>query len=210
VVNIAYGVCVGSWDRFHRFVEPRVRGRQLLVAHGQPSITVAYNRILAAFSAQDPLPDALVLLHEDLEIIDPDFEVKVAWELECPDVALVGVAGGRGVTSLAWWEAPERFGHQLTDSGPLELGPRRGDVDSLEGSLLVFSRWAIDHLRYDERLTGFHCCDEICIRAVRAGRAVKVADIDTHHHTVVGAFKSEAARREWFANDALYREREQL
>ena len=208
-MKIAYGVCVGSWERFHRYVEPRVAGRPLTVMHGQPSITVAYNQILDTYRGRDDT-DALVLLHEDLEIIDPDFEAKVTWELECPDVALVGVAGGRGVTSLAWWEAPQRFGHQLTDSGLLELGPRRGDVDSLEGSLLVFSRWAIDNLSYDERMTGFHCCDEICIRAVRAGKAVVVADIDTHHHTVVGAFKSEAARTEWFANDKFYREREQL
>lgn len=203
-MNIAYGTCVGSWDRFHRYVEPRTRGRQLTVQVGQPSISVAYNRILDQFRGE-AAPDALILIHEDLELIDPDTEAKVLAALEDPDVAFVGVAGGRGVSSLAWWEAPERFGHQLTDSGPLELGPRTGEVDSLEGSFLALSPWAIDNLRYDESLTGFHCCDSIVILATRLGRKAVVADIDTHHHTAVGVFKSEAARREWFANDEIYR-----
>lgn len=202
-MRIAYGTCVGSWEKFRAYVKPRTRDRELTVLHGQPSITVAYNRILNGYT--NDRPDALVLLHEDLEITDLDFEVKIERELVDPNVALVGVAGGRGVGSLAWWNA-ETYGHQLTDSGMLTLGPPTGDVDSLEGSLLVFSRWAIERLRYDERMTGFHCCDEICIGATRVGKRVVVADIDTHHHTRLG-FKSETAQREWFTNDALYRER---
>lgn len=204
-MNIAYGVCVGRWDRFHAYVEPRVHGRPLTVQYGQPSISVAYNRILDQFNGDEKTPDALILIHEDLELIDSDTEVKVLHALEDPDVLFVGVAGGRGVHSLAWWEAPERFGYQLTDSGPLHLGPRHGEVDSLEGSFLAFSPWAIANLRYDERLTGFHCCDSIVISAKHLGKKAVVADIDTHHHTQVGVFKSLEAQREWFANDALYR-----
>lgn len=208
-MNIAYGVCVGRWDRFSSYVKPRVGSRPLTVLSGQPSITVAYNRILDSHTNSDV--DALVLLHEDLELIDPATEDKITAALETPNVAFIGVAGGRGgPPSLAWWESPKRFGHQFTDSGPLELGPRSGDVELLEGSFLVFSRWAIDHLRYDERLTGFHCCDEIVIGARRHGMRAVVTDIDTHHHTAVGVFKSPAAQAEWYTNETLYREREGL
>lgn len=207
---IAYGVAVGNWERYHSFVAPRIpAGRPVTVQHGHPSITVAYNHILDSWSSWDGL-DALVLLHEDLEMIDPDTESKIMGVLADQEVAFVGVAGGRGVHSLAWWEASERFGHQLTDSGPLELGPHTGDVDSLEGSFLVFSPWAVKNLRYDERMTGFHCCDEIVIGARAYDKRAVVADIATHHHTIVGAFKSEAAQREWFLNDEIYRKREKL
>lgn len=207
MVNVVYGVCEGPTDRAQRYVVPRVGGRPLLRYRGRSSITVAYNEMLAACRGRDL--DMLVLLHDDLELIDPDAEKKLLVAVSEPDVAIAGVAGGRGVFSLAWWEAPERFGWQLTDSGPLDFGPRGADVDSLEGSVLAFSPWAIENLRYDERLTGFHCCDEICITATRAGKRVVVTNVDTHHHTVLG-FKSEAAQREWFANDAIYRERENL
>lgn len=208
---IAYGVAVGSWDRFHRFVEPRIpAGRPLTVMYQQPSITVAYNQILESWAGRTDL-EALVLLHEDLEMIDPDTEPKILAALADQDVAFVGVAGGRGgPPSLAWWESPERFGHQHTDSGLLELGPHTAEVTLLEGSFLVFSRWARTNLRYDERLTGFHCCDEIVISAQHYGKRAVVADIATHHHTIVGAFKSEAAQREWFINDEIYRKREKL
>lgn len=207
---IAYGTCVAHWDRFHAYVEPRVPvGRPLTVTYGQPSITVAYNKIIDAYRTRGGV-DALILLHDDLEMIDPDTEAKVLRAFEDPNVAFVGVAGGRGVFSLAWWEAPERFGYQLTDSGPLTLGPRHGEVDSLEGSFLALSPWAIDNLSYDERMTGFHCCDEIVIGARRLGKRALVTDIDTHHHTAVGVFKSPEAQREWFVNDAIYREREGL
>lgn len=206
---IAYGTCVGNWDRFHAYVAPRTQGRPLTVMYGQPSITVAYNNVLDAYRARGGI-DALILIHEDLEMIDPDTEAKVLKAFEDPEIAIVGVAGGKGVTSLAWWEAPERFGHQYTDSGLLELGPREGEADSVEGSFLAFSPWAVDNLRYDERMTGFHCCDEIVIGARRAGKRVVVRDIATHHHTQVGLFKSPAAQQEWFDIDALYREREGL
>lgn len=206
---IAYGVAVGDWDRYHQFVAPRIpAGSPVTVQYGHPSITVAYNHILDSWARWDGL-DALVLLHEDLEMIDPHTEAKFMAALG-ERVAFVGVAGGRGVHSLAWWEASERFGHQFTDSGLLDLGPRTGDVDSLEGSFLVFSPWAVKNLRYDERMTGFHCCDEIVIGARAAGKRAVVADIATHHHTIVGAFKSEAAQREWLINDEIYRKREKL
>jgi hypothetical protein len=210
-VVIAYGVAVGNWDRYHQFVAPRIpAGRPVTVQYGHPSITVAYNHILDSWARRDGL-DALVLLHEDLEMIDPETESKILAALADQDVAFVGIAGGRGgPPSLAWWESPERFGHQFTDSGVLELGPHTGEVTLLEGSFLVFSPWAVKNLRYDERMTGFHCCDEIVIRAQHHGKRAVVADIATHHHTIVGAFKSEAAQQEWYINETIYRKREKL
>lgn len=190
---IAYGCCIGTWAKFASYVMPVIGESRVIALENQTCIAVAYNAIIAT---QESDVDALVLLHDDLEITDPAFEVKIKFILETvPDVALVGVAGGRGIRSLDWWEY-ETVGHQLTDSGMLDFGPRTGLVDDLEGSLLVLSRWAIENLRFDESYGGFHGYDDIGMHANAAGKAVVVADIDTHHHTGVG-FRSPQSAAEW-------------
>lgn len=201
---IAYGCCVGSWDKVRRYVEPQIGG-QLLTVHGATSIAEAYNEIIDTARGVHDL-EALVLLHDDLEIIDHDFEQKVRAALSQHDVALVGVAGARGAGSLAWWNA-DAVGHQLTDSGLLEFGGQReGDVEVLEGSLLVLSRWALENLRFDTRYGGFHGYDDIGYEAVARGKRVVVVDIDTYHHTHTG-WRSPTYHAAWEAADVKFREK---
>ncbi len=200
---IAYGCCVGSWDKVRRYVEPRIGG-QLLTVHGATSIAEAYNEIIDTARGVHDL-EALVLLHDDLEIIDHDFETKLCDALTQRDVALVGVAGARGAGTLAWWNA-DVIGHQLTDSGMIDFGPRTGDVEVLEGSLLALSPWAVENLRFDTRYGGFHGYDDIGYEAVARGKRVVVADIDTHHHTHTG-WRSSAYYAAWQAADIKFREK---
>ena len=195
-----YGCVVGSWDRYNAYVAPRTAGRTVHTRFGETSIAGPYNSILDACSADTPL----ILLHDDLELTDPDAEQKLLAALE-PDVGLVGVAGGSGQHGLAWW-LYDPVGHQLTDVLNIDFGPRTGDVDLLEGSLLVFSPWAVKILRFDERFAGFHGYDEIAAQARAAGMRVVVADVDTHHHSALG-FKSEASHLQWLEADRLYRQK---
>src|SRR5688572_28491408 len=153
VVDVMYGVCTNSWERVQRYVTPRIEDRPLVALWNQISIAEAYNQILAV--ARDRQPDMLVLLHDDLELTDPDAETKLWMATREPDVALVGVAGGRDVRSLAWWNH-ETVGHQRIETQLLDFGTRTGDVDLLEGSLLAFAPWAYHNLRFDEFLAGFH------------------------------------------------------
>lgn len=198
--KILYGCCVGNWDKFQRYVVMHDDTPMMALA-GQKSISVAYNRIISSAFYEDV--DALVLLHDDLEILDPDnvFEQRVLEAVAEPDVALVGVAGGG--PSMAWWNI-DPIGHQLTDSGMLEFGGRRtGDVDMIEGSLMILSRWAIKHLRFDERYE-FLGYDDICLEARRWNKRVVVADIDTYHHSTVG-YKSESVREMWERSEEIFR-----
>jgi hypothetical protein len=200
---VAYGSCVGSWTRLARYVLPRVGGKLFFGTSGQPSIARAYNAILGACRGRDL--SMLILQHDDLEITDPDAELKFLEALADPTVAIVGVAGGKGGESLAWWET-ETVGHQLTDSRLLDFGPRTGDVALVEGSVMAFSPWAIDCLWFDETFLGFHSCDEIAATARDAGKRVVVADVDTHHHTTLG-FKSEENQRQWTEANELFRKK---
>lgn len=190
---VGYGCCVGSWEKLARNVTPRVGDRPLLALSGQTSICVAYNTILDAYRPSQL--DALILLHDDLEITDPQAEAKFLEALADPSVAMVGVCGGVGDRELSWWNSPT-IGHQLTDSGPLDFGPRTGEVAFIEGSIMVFSPWAIQHLRFDTAYPGFLGYDDICLTARARGKRVMVADVDTHHHSTLG-FKSPAIAASW-------------
>jgi Glycosyltransferase like family len=209
----AYGCCVGSWTRYDEYVRPKAStGLMQVTLTNQQSISEAYNVILSSVATHNFIVDgktdkidALVLLHDDLEIIDNDFERKVKEVFEDPKVAIIGVAGGYGVGSLAWWNA-DTVGHQLTDSGMLNFAKRTGDVDSLEGSLLIFSAWAMQNLRFDTRFTGFHGYDDISMVANSRGKRVVVADIDTYHHTSLGFDSLESAEL-WAQADMLFRKK---
>jgi hypothetical protein len=198
-VVIGTGCCVGSWDKFHTNVAPYTPG-PVTAMYGQTSIAAAYNMILDGFGRMDV--DYAALQHDDLHITDPAFAAKLE-AATGPDVALIGVAGARGVQDLAWWNY-DTVGHQMTDGGLIDFGPRTGDVDALEGSLLVFTRLGVAELRFNWQ-PGFHGYDVgICAKARRAGMRVVVADIDTHHHTVIG-FKSADSHTSWLAADERFR-----
>lgn len=197
---IGYGTCVGSWDKLRRNVIPRVGNRPLMALSGQTQLTVAYNTVLDAYRGREL--DAVVLLHDDLELVDPNAEEKILKALAEPGVAIVGVCGGKGDQTLAWWES-ETVGRQMTDSGMLDFGERIGDVAFVEGSLMAFSPWAVENLRFDPQYPGFLGYDDVCLAALAADKRVVVADVDTHHHTTIG-FKSEAIAAAWDVAETIF------
>lgn len=197
--KIGYGCCVGSWTKFHSYVLPRIpEKRPVITASSQTSISIAYNAILDSFRVFDL--DAVVLVHDDLEMIDPDTEKKVLERFAASDeIAIIGVAGGG--PSMSWWNV-EPIGHQLTDTRLIDFGIRQGFVSMIEGSFMAFSPWAIQELRFDERYE-FLGYDDVCLHAIEAGKRVYVTDIDTHHHSTLG-YKSESVRLMWERSEDLF------
>lgn len=202
-MKIVYGCCVGSWDKFNRYVVPRTEGRQVMALSGQICIGAAYNAILDAARHAD----MLILQHDDLEIVDPQAEAKLAAALAQPGALLAGIAGGSARGGLGWWNH-DPIGHQRTDAMDIDFGSRTGQVDLLEGSLLAFSPVAVRTLRFDLRFDGFHGYDDIGMQASREGRAV-VVDVDTHHHNPMG-FKSAQSHEEWLEADRRFRDKWQI
>jgi len=194
---IAFAACVGSEEKFRTLAQPGLRlacEPDSLVAEVTTgsSIFSAYNEVLDAFAERDDL-EALVLLHEDLEIVDSDFCGKVRRRLADPDVAIVGVIGGRGVGGLAWWEGEGR-GRCLESRGLVDFGGGAHDVDTVDGLLMALSPWAVRNLRFDEqRFSGFHGYDaDLCFQARAAGKRVVVDEIGVVHHTKGGYGDMEA------------------
>jgi len=188
---LAYGVCVGSEQKYQTCARPGLRAfaapdAPVAECRNAESIFSAYNQILDAFADNSEL-DGLVLLHEDVQLRDTAFEAKVREALGDETVAVIGVIGARNVTSLAWWEAEGR-GRCAETRGIVDFGVREDDVDVVDGLLLVLSPWAVRTLRFDEEaFCGFHGYDaDICLQARAAGRRVRVIDVDLFHHTKGG------------------------
>lgn len=203
---IAFASCVGTPETFlHRAVPGLRRAAEpdspVAQVSTRTSILEAYNEVLDHFARAADL-EALVLLHEDTEILDSGLCARVREVLADPSVAILGPVGARAVTSLAWWEAQMK-GRVFERRGVIAHSWHEPDVDMVDGLLMVLSPWAVRELRFDAaRYTGFHAYDvDYCFQARAAGRRVVVADIPVMHHTK-GGYGDRAA---WDRADEAFR-----
>jgi GT2 family glycosyltransferase len=164
------------------------------VLRGQTSLPRAYNAALDDL-ARDRDVEAAVFMHDDVEVRQPDFTPRVLAAANQRDVAVAGIVGARHVHGLAWWHG-EVVGRVDEPRGRVAGRDRTGDVDAVDGMLLIFSRWAIDNLRFDPAIGDFHGYDvDVCTQARASGKRVVVAEIDVFHHTKGGY----GERRAWTA-----------
>jgi hypothetical protein len=207
-----FATCVGSEATYRARALPGLRtvaepdSMLVQATADQGSIFAAYDEILDAVAALDDV-EALVLLHEDVELLDRSFCTTVRARLADPDVAVIGAIGADGVRSLAWWEG-RGAGHVVETRGTIDFGRHPCTVDSVDGLLMVLSPWAIANLRYGPHglgaVGGFHGYDaELCFSARAAGREVWVDRLPLIHHTK-GGYGDEAA---YARADAAFRAR---
>jgi GT2 family glycosyltransferase len=201
---IAFGCPITNAQSYERYAEPGIRlaaepDSEVLTYLNAGSIFRAYNHFCDRAAELEGL-EALVLVHQDAEIVDPEFAPKVRTVLAVPSVAVVGCAGAVGVRSIAWWEGSitwASYTHRYEEMGGGELPglswpqtlpayARTGEVDSVDGLLIVLSPWAVRNLRFDESLGDLHGYDlDICLQARAAGKKVITTDLRVvHHHSL--------------------------
>jgi Glycosyltransferase like family len=189
---IAFGISVtdpGTYERCARPGLALVNEPESIVLALQASESLArtYNAILEQAAGLEGL-EALVLLHQDAEIVDPALCTKLRRALGDPQVALVGAVGTTGPDALAWWDGEVSWGSAaLAQDGvhappdPRERSPRA--VDTLYGFVLGLSPWAVRTLRFDEAIGPRHGCEaDLCRQARAAGRTVLAIDLGVLHH----------------------------
>jgi GT2 family glycosyltransferase len=158
------------------------------------SVGRSYN-LLFETAAKLPELEALVLVHEDAEIVDPAFCSKLRSALSDPEVAVVGCVGSRAVGDIAWWDGAGTWNSATYHYGEHGGGELRwqpdtagspGEVDTVYGVMLAFSPWVVRNLRFEESIAVRHAYDfDICRQARRAGRKVVAADLEiAHHHSL--------------------------
>jgi hypothetical protein len=173
-----------------------------IVAHpAQGSIFANYNAILDDVAGREDL-EALVLLHQDAEIADPEFCAKLRAALADPEVGVVGCVGSVGVRSIAWWEGSvtwASFVHRYTELGGGDVPSltwneeaaapyaRLGEVETVDGFVLVLSPWVVRNIRFDESLGQLlHGYDlDFCLQVREVQRRVVTADFKViHNHSL--------------------------
>jgi Glycosyltransferase like family len=199
---IAFGSSMTSPEAYARYAKPGVElaaepDSEIYALQPAGSIFRTYNLICEKAGAHDDL-EALVLVHQDAEIIDPDLCSKVREVLRDPDVAVIGSVGVVGVRSIAWWEGSITWGsavYRYGEAGGGDLpalawnGDRpppyvgTGEVEMVEGVLLVLSPWTVRNIKFDESLGDLYGFDfDLCMQVRAAGRKVVTADLRVAHH----------------------------
>jgi Glycosyltransferase like family len=205
---IAFGCSITAPDVYARCAEPGVKraaepDSKIIANSAAGSIFRSYNLILDQVAGLEDL-EALVLLHQDAEIVDPTFLAKARSALKDPEAGVIGCVGAIDVRSIAWWEGSvtwASFTHRYGESGGGEIDSitwstegeqlpayaRTGEVDTLDGFVLVLSPWAIRNLRFDEGLgSQIHGYDlDFCLQVRESGHKVLTADFKViHHHSL--------------------------
>jgi hypothetical protein len=199
---IAFASSITKPEVYRRCAEPGIRraaesDSEIHELASIGSIFRSYNALLDQFTRRQDL-EALVLVHQDAEIIEPDFCSIVRGALSDPQVGLVGCVGAVGVRSIAWWEASvtcASFINRYEEHGGGDLPSfswawsdapayaRIGEVETLDGFVLVIAPWVVDNIRFDESLGQFHGYDlDLCLQVRAAGRKVVTADFRAIHH----------------------------
>jgi hypothetical protein len=202
---ILFGSAVTDPEAYRRYAEPGLRrvlepDSKVIANASAGSLFRTYNLILEQASEFEDL-EALVLLHQDTELVDHDFCDKLRAALGDPEVAVVGCVGAVGVRSIAWWEGSvtwASFIHRYHELGggdlPAfswpgeELPPyaRTGEVDTVDGFVMGLSPWVVHNLRFDESMGPLHGYDfDLCLQVRAAGRKVVTADFKAiHNHSL--------------------------
>jgi hypothetical protein len=203
---IAFGCSITGPDIYARCAEPGLRlvsePDSVIIANAAAgSLFRSYNLIMETVAPRDDL-EALVLVHQDAEIVDPDFCRKLRDVLAGPQVGVVGCVGAIDVRNIAWWEGSvtwASFVHRYREFGGGEVPSltwneaenpayaRTGEVETLDGFVLALSPWTVRNVRFDEGLgSQIHGYDlDFCLQVREAGYKVMTADFKVvHHHSL--------------------------
>src|SRR4051812_34361110 len=105
---IAFASSITDPEMYDRAARPGIeRAREadsaVLAGAAAGSIFRSYNLLMDQAAELEDL-EALVLLHQDSELVGTDFCARIRPVLADPDVGVIGCVGAVGVRSIAWWE----------------------------------------------------------------------------------------------------------
>jgi hypothetical protein len=221
---IAFGTAMTAPDVYRQCAEPGIKlaaePDSVVLPHAAAgTIFRGYNLLLDRAAELDDL-EALVLVHQDAQIVEPEFCRRVRAALSDPDVGVVGCVGAIGVRSIAWWEGAvtwASFAHRYGEYGGGDLeGPswdrdnlppyaKVGEVDTVDGFVMALSPWVVRNVRFDESIGPHHGYDfDFCLQVRAAGRKVVTADFRViHHHSLDLIGNAET----WIQSHALVAEK---
>jgi GT2 family glycosyltransferase len=185
---IVFGCAVTDREKFDSIAMRGIRrvaepDSVIVTCDDRESIQEPYNEIMDAAGSRQDL-EALVLVHQDLELLDDSLLRRARPLLAQPGVGVVGLFGARRAPLHCWSKAEELFGRATTP--PIDIHHSSGpfEVEVVDGSLLVIAPWAVRTIRFSEILADdFHGYDvDFCCRVRAAGGRVVCDDVPYMHH----------------------------
>jgi len=202
---IAFGCSITEPEVYERCAGPGIeRAKEsdsvVLARSAAGSIFRSYNLLLDLAAEYEDL-EALVLVHQDAELVDEDACARMREVLRDPEVGVAGLVGAIGVRSIAWWDGSvtwASFTHRYGELGGGELPSfswypeamppyaHTGEVDTVDGFVLILSPWVVRNIRFDESLGALHGYDfDFCLQVREAGKKVVTMDMRAvHHHSL--------------------------
>ena len=105
---IIFGTAITSPEQYEKWAEPGIRRvmepDSKLFAHQTTGSLFRNYNLMLDLARDEPDLEALVIVHQDAELLGPDFCSHVREAMSDPDAAIAGCVGAIGVRSIAWWE----------------------------------------------------------------------------------------------------------
>jgi len=184
---IAFGTAVSDDAMYRGVALPGIErvaeaDSPVLTRHGYDSIQRPYNEMIEE-AAGLPGLEALVLLHQDLELTDGSLMKRLRSLLAEPRIGLVGLFGGRDIL-LHQWFGGSVYGHSTVPDSDTRHSHGSHEVEVVDGALLALPASTVRALRFDEtQAEHFHGYDvEFSLRVRAAGQRVVCDDIPYIHH----------------------------
>lgn len=202
--SISVVICSVDADKFRRVSTLYRRllagvTHQIVGIHDARSLCEAYNRAL-----RDVRGEVVIFSHDDVDILAPDFAVRLVAALARFDV--IGVAGATRANGPAWSWAGHPYVHGWITHRSAATGgwlvsisspwPIVGGAQVLDGVLLAGWRRAFEAVPFDAAtFDGFHFYDvDFTLRAARAGWRIGIcADLLLVHESE-GRFDADWSR----------------
>ncbi len=187
---IAFGTALaGDRDEYERIALPGIRRAaepdSVVLTRIDLPIRRAYDEIMDEAAGLEGL-EALVLLHQDLELTDGSLPQTARRAFADPRVGLLGSLGARNVSLHRWLASRELYGSVFASNVERRFTNGPQEVEGVDGALLVLAPWVVRGLRFGE-LSGadFHAYDaEISLRVRAHGGVVLCDDVPHFHHRV--------------------------
>ncbi len=185
---VVFGSAVSNRSTYERIALPSIRrvaetDSAILVREGYDSIQQPYNELMDEAAAQPGL-EALILIHQDLELTDDSLLIRARALLKDPRTGLIGALGGREGKPHRWLEPGRLYGSSMAPGIAVAHSTGSHQVEGVDGQLLVVAPWVVRSVRFSERLAeSFHGYDaDFSVRVRARGGRVICDDIPYFHH----------------------------
>jgi Glycosyltransferase like family len=194
---LAFATAVSDWATYEQVALPGIERAaepdSLVLTRTGRTIWTAYNEMMDE-AAEHPDVEALVLLHQDLELTDDSLPGRARRLFSDPRIGIAGPLGARNVRLHVYLSSRDLYGVVKAPGVDRRFSDGGEEVEGIDGALFVLAPWVIRGLRFGGGLAdGFHGYDVDISWRVRAhgGRAVCEDIPYFHRHEPKGDFAGQ-------------------